>query len=268
MDAALAKVGMMPFHPWVDDDLLHGAGAPRRRCPRSRWSSAPPRTRWSCSATRCRRCPRTSRCRSSRARRSTSASPTRSGCAPRSRRAAATSWKRSPTSSCTCRTSCWRAVTKRAATRVFRYRFTWEAPVRRACHALDLPFTFGTLDVSTWREFAGADGDPGRHGRRVVGAHAAGVDVVRRRRCAVRRPVAGPWPVGRLVELGLAASVGARRRRRTGSGIWLGDARRQRERAARRPGGRSSPARAAASARAARSSSAPPARRSTSPRGR
>ena len=41
---------------------------------------------------------------------------------------------------------------------VFRYRFTWEAPVRRACHALDLPFTFGTLDVSTWREFAGADG--------------------------------------------------------------------------------------------------------------
>src|SRR5204863_69624 len=23
---------------------------------------------------------------------------------------------------------------------VFRYRFNWEAPVRRACHALDLPF--------------------------------------------------------------------------------------------------------------------------------
>ena len=34
---------------------------------------------------------------------------------------------------------------------VHRYRFTWEAPVKRACHALDLPFTFGTLDVSTSR---------------------------------------------------------------------------------------------------------------------
>jgi para-nitrobenzyl esterase len=42
---------------------------------------------------------------------------------------------------------------------VYRYRFAWEAPVRRACHALDLPFTFGTFDVSTWREFAGVDGN-------------------------------------------------------------------------------------------------------------
>jgi len=42
--------------------------------------------------------------------------------------------------------------------RVYRYRFTWEAPVLRACHALDLPFTFGTLDSDTWRDFAGATG--------------------------------------------------------------------------------------------------------------
>ena len=51
--AALAKVGMMPFHPWIDDDLLDRA---RRTAPssrRSRWWSARPRTRWSCSATRC-----------------------------------------------------------------------------------------------------------------------------------------------------------------------------------------------------------------------
>jgi para-nitrobenzyl esterase len=41
---------------------------------------------------------------------------------------------------------------------VYRYRFTWEAPARRSCHALDLPFTFGTFDVSTWREFVGANG--------------------------------------------------------------------------------------------------------------
>jgi carboxylesterase type B len=39
---------------------------------------------------------------------------------------------------------------------VWRYRFAWDAPARRACHALDLPFTFGTFDVDTWREFAGA----------------------------------------------------------------------------------------------------------------
>jgi para-nitrobenzyl esterase len=41
---------------------------------------------------------------------------------------------------------------------VYRYRFAWEAPDRRACHALDLPFTFGTFDVSTWRDFTGATG--------------------------------------------------------------------------------------------------------------
>ncbi len=40
----------------------------------------------------------------------------------------------------------------------WRYSFTWEAPERRACHALDLPFTFGTLEVDDWREWAGADG--------------------------------------------------------------------------------------------------------------
>jgi para-nitrobenzyl esterase len=42
---------------------------------------------------------------------------------------------------------------------VYRYRFMWEAPVRRACHALDLPFTFGNFDVSSWREFTGAVGE-------------------------------------------------------------------------------------------------------------
>jgi para-nitrobenzyl esterase len=41
---------------------------------------------------------------------------------------------------------------------VYRYRFEWEAPEKRACHAMDLPFTFGTFDVSTWCEFSGATG--------------------------------------------------------------------------------------------------------------
>ena len=55
------KVGMMPFHPWVDGDLLvrpavHASARPRCR---SWWART--RTRWSCSATRCRCCPTRSR---------------------------------------------------------------------------------------------------------------------------------------------------------------------------------------------------------------
>lgn len=38
----------------------------------------------------------------------------------------------------------------------WRYRFDWKAPQIGAAHALDLPFTFGTLDVADWRDFAGA----------------------------------------------------------------------------------------------------------------
>ena len=101
---------------------------------------------------------------------------------------------------------------------VFRYRFTWEAPVRRACHALDLPFTFGTLDVSTWRDFAGADGDP---------AGAADALSARMREAWTSFAADGaPCDdgVGRVAggaagrASGPTAGVGARRRRRTGSG--------------------------------------------------
>jgi para-nitrobenzyl esterase len=90
---------------------------------------------------------------------------------------------------------------------VFRYRFTWEAPVRRACHGLDLPFTFGTLDVSTWREFVGA-----------VGTRAGAAEALSARMrqawtsftadAAPSDDVAGRWPLGRLVELGPQAAVG------------------------------------------------------------
>jgi len=105
---------------------------------------------------------------------------------------------------------------------VFRYRFTWEAPVRRACHALDLPFTFGTFAVSTWREFVGADG---------TRADAAEALSARMRQAwttfaadgAPADDVIVPWPVGRLVELGPDAAVGddavAERVR-----VWLGEA--------------------------------------------
>lgn len=47
----------------------------------------------------------------------------------------------------------------------FRYLFTWEAAPRtdglplRSCHAVDLPFTFGTLDQLEWDAWTGADRD-------------------------------------------------------------------------------------------------------------
>jgi para-nitrobenzyl esterase len=105
---------------------------------------------------------------------------------------------------------------------VYRSRFTWEAPVRRACHALDLPFIFGTLDVSTWREFAGADGP-----------RAADADALSARMQEAWTSFAatgvpsdaalGPWPEGALVTLGTTAVTGdddvARR-----VALWLGDA--------------------------------------------
>jgi len=83
---------------------------------------------------------------------------------------------------------------------VYRYRFTWEAPVKRACHALDLPFTFGTLDVSTWREFAGAQG-----------ANAVAADALSARMraaWAAFAATAAPWGTTELVQLGRDDSTG------------------------------------------------------------
>jgi para-nitrobenzyl esterase len=109
--------------------------------------------------------------------------------------------------------------------RVHRYRFTWEAPVRRACHALDLPFTFGTLDVGAWREFSGADGE-----------RAAAADALSSRMqeawttfAATGTPtdaVAGDWPADRSVHVPLGADPASATddavSRRTA--IWLGEA--------------------------------------------
>ena len=50
----------------------------------------------------------------------------------------------------------------------YRYLFTWEVAPRadglplRACHAADLPFTFGTLDQLEWNRWTGADAEPTR----------------------------------------------------------------------------------------------------------
>ncbi|MPZ99743.1 MAG: carboxylesterase family protein [Dehalococcoidia bacterium] len=42
----------------------------------------------------------------------------------------------------------------------YNYLFTWESPARRgafgSCHALEMPFVFGTLDAPTQDKFAGA----------------------------------------------------------------------------------------------------------------
>ncbi|HTO07035.1 MAG TPA: carboxylesterase/lipase family protein [Myxococcota bacterium] len=48
---------------------------------------------------------------------------------------------------------------RRNEARTYMYFFTWESPARRgtlgACHALELPFVFGTLDAPTMDRFAG-----------------------------------------------------------------------------------------------------------------
>jgi para-nitrobenzyl esterase len=87
---------------------------------------------------------------------------------------------------------------------VWRSRFTWEAPGRRACHALDLPFTFGTLDVDGWRDFAGAH-DPAADAlsarmRRAFAAFA--------RDGAPGDAGTAPWPRTVVVHLGARPGFG------------------------------------------------------------
>ncbi len=87
---------------------------------------------------------------------------------------------------------------------MFRYRFNWEAPVRRACHALDLPFTFGTLDVAGWREFAGA-ADPRADALSVRMQQAWTAFAADG---APRDDTIGQWPAAQLVGLGAEATTG------------------------------------------------------------
>ena len=53
-----------------------------------------------------------------------------------------------------------------AGGRTFGYRFEWPARPRadgldlRACHGVDIPFTFATFSADGWDGFVGADGDP------------------------------------------------------------------------------------------------------------
>lgn len=66
----------------------------------------------------------------------------------------------------------------RAASRnTWMYQFTWESPARGglhgACHALDLPFTFGNLDAPGMAEFAGGGEEATRLSEQMMDAWCA-----------------------------------------------------------------------------------------------
>jgi para-nitrobenzyl esterase len=104
---------------------------------------------------------------------------------------------------------------------VYRYRFEWEAPEKRACHALDLPFTFGTFDVSTWCDFAGATGARRTQAEQLsermrsawTSFAATGVPV---------DPRTGPWPSSGHQPLGTNEGEGSHDTVAHRTAIWLG----------------------------------------------
>ncbi len=76
-----------------------------------------------------------------------------------------------------------------AGNRTWRYRFDWQAPTIGAAHAVDLPFHFGTLDVDGWRDFVAGDEAADRLSARMRAAWAAF--------CHTREPTCDPlgrWP--------------------------------------------------------------------------
>jgi para-nitrobenzyl esterase len=103
---------------------------------------------------------------------------------------------------------------------VWRYRFDWQAPVRGACHALDLPFTFGTLDVDGWRDFAGAH-DP------TADALSLRMRTAWTSFARTGEPVddvVGAWPQRGVVHMGGEPSGADDDEVAHRVGIWLGDA--------------------------------------------
>jgi para-nitrobenzyl esterase len=90
---------------------------------------------------------------------------------------------------------------------VWRASFAWETKDHRACHAADIPFHFGTLDVAEWRDFEAAhspDADElSRQMRQAWTSFATGG--------VPRCDAIGPWPVfdggESIVELGRERSA-------------------------------------------------------------
>src|SRR5262245_1173219 len=104
---------------------------------------------------------------------------------------------------------------------VWRYRFAWEAPRLGACHALDLPFTFGSFDVAGWREWAGAtEPRADELSRRMQSAWTSFAG-----EGSPSDDELGPWPRGSLVQLGVAPAATTRDAVARRVDVWLGEAR-------------------------------------------
>jgi para-nitrobenzyl esterase len=73
--------------------------------------------------------------------------------------------------------------------RTYAYSFDWPAGERGAFHAIDLPFTFDTLDRAGWAEFLGVDEGARQVGRTLRSAWAA-FAATGDPTCAAT----GPWP--------------------------------------------------------------------------
>ena len=180
MTTLMPTVGMMPYHPMVDDDLIHAAGARSDRGRR--------RGRHSVGLRHDRR--RDGVVRGQRAH--TAARQART-----SRRAlicASTSPARARSSITTARALAtddlavvWRAffgdfemqaparaivAAQAAHAPAYTYLFTWEGPDVGACHGIDIPFPFDNFGDG-WDAFVGLDDDGRALGHRMRDAWAA-----------------------------------------------------------------------------------------------
>ena len=81
---------------------------------------------------------------------------------------------------------------------VWRYRFDWAAPGIGAAHATDLPFHFGTLDVAEWRTILGADGERAEAADRLSAAMGAAWSAFCHTKVPACAPI-GEWPTHDLI---------------------------------------------------------------------
>ena len=156
----LATVGMMPFHPWVDGDLLPAAPLDADLAPvplvigttrdemalfRDRIPALPEEFAISWLA---------AKCATFAADPDAAARAGLAACGGDLAEAIADTDLHVPA----------QLLADRHARRglpVWRYRFDWDSPGLGAAHATDLPFHFGTLDVAGWRATLGALGSQG-----------------------------------------------------------------------------------------------------------
>ena len=175
----LKPVGMMPFHPCVDGELL--TAAPAAALATGVGADVPllaGTTSEEMNLFLGLTAPGADATDSSAAWLDTSASTRRraprswNGTRPRSG-STASGPRCSPMSRCRSRCgACSRRGESLPRHRTFAYLFTWSAPERGAFHAVDIPFTFDTFDVDGWGEFVGFDADADRLGRELRTAWA------------------------------------------------------------------------------------------------